>query len=298
MLERYAHTDLALESCNGRAPDLAGVENHAETGAVGCLHRIAIRTAEAAVALGKPIGTYVTLECGEIHRLDSETAMRVAETLTAELLTLTREVTGRLPGSEMSVLVVGLGNAHLTADAIGPETARRLTATRHLAERDADLFRALGCTSLSVVMPGVLGETGIESLELLRGAVDAVHPDLVIAVDALAAQSCARLAATVQLSDSGIVPGSGVGNRRTAITAETLGVPVISLGVPTVVDSATLVWDALREAGVEEVDERLHTVLETGRSFFVSPKDSDLITEAVADLLARAISDAYGGIPL
>ena len=148
---------------------------------------------------------------------------------------------------------------------------------------------------LSAISPGVLGETGIETLELIRGAVRSVRPDLVIAVDALAARSCSRLATTVQISDSGIVPGSGIGNHRTAITMETLGVPVISVGVPTVVVSSTLVWDALREAGIDEVSSTLRAVLDNGKRFFVSPKESDLISDAVSELLAGAISEAFVG---
>ena len=141
----------------------------------------------------------------------------------------------------------------------------------------------------------MLGQTGIETLELLRGAVRSVRPNLVVVVDALAARSCSRLASTVQISDSGIVPGSGVGNYRAAITSETLGVPVIAIGVPTVVNSSTLVWDALKEAHIVEIGDELQAVLENGKSFFVSPKESDLISDAVSELLSDAISEAFIG---
>ena len=191
--------------------------------------------------------------------------------------------------------MAGLGNAELTADAIGPKTVGMLTATRHLREHEGGLYRRLGCSSLSAMAPGVLGQTGIETLELLRGAVRFVRPDIVILVDALAARSCDRLAATVQISDVGISPGSGVGNHRSAITRESLGVPVISVGVPTVVNSATLVYDALTEAGIETIDDSLHKVLKSGRSFFVSPKESDVITHEVARLLSRSIALAFTG---
>jgi spore protease len=133
------------------------------------------------------------------------------------------------------------------------------------------------------------------AFELLRGAVECVRPDVVLVIDALAARSCERLSRTVQLSDVGIAPGSGVGNHRCAITHETLGVPVIALGVPTVVNSATLVYDALHEAGIEEADGALQRVLETGKSFFVSPKESDVITKEFSTLLADAVSRAFLG---
>ena len=157
------------------------------------------------------------------------------------------------------------------------------------------MFCAAGCASLSAGAPGVLGQTGIETSELLRGAVQYVRPDVVIAVDALAARGCARLASTVQIADVGIEPGSGVGNHRTAVAHTTLGVPVISVGVPTVVNSATLVYDALQAAGIKNRDESLKKVLETGKSFFVSPKECDLICDRVSSLLADAIDIAFCG---
>lgn len=295
MTENYARTDLALESCCTGEKQPEGVAQTVHRNGGFVVHRVSVVTSEAATALGKPVGTYVTVECGPIHRLDRERLDTLKYLLAGELRGMTRALTGHFPGGGLSVFVAGLGNAKLTADAIGPGTVSRLTATRHLVSHESELFRALGCSALSALSPGVLGETGIETLELLRGAVRSVQPDLVLAVDSLAARSCSRLSATVQISDSGIVPGSGVGNHRTAITAETLGVPVIAVGVPTVVDSATLVWDALRQAQIEDISDSLRAVLENGKSFFVSPKESDLISETVAELLAGAITEAFIG---
>lgn len=295
MEEGYARTDLALESCSASESGICGVEQSVHRRAGCVINRVSVTSSEAAVMLGKPIGTYVTVECGQINHLDREQRRSVVGLLADELRGMTRALTGRFPGGNLSVFVAGLGNAKLTADAVGPGTVSRLTATRHLLDHEAALFRTLGCSALSAISPGVLGETGIETLELIRGAVRSVRPDLVIAVDALAARSCARLATTVQISDSGIVPGSGIGNHRTAITMETLGVPVISVGVPTVVDSSTLVWDALREAEIDEVSSTLRAVLDNGKRFFVSPKESDLISDAVSELLAGAISEAFVG---
>ncbi len=295
MKEAYARTDLATESCSAAGEGLRGVEQ-ATRRCAGCtVQRVRVISSEAAVVLGKPIGTYVTVDCGQIHRFDRERSREVSGVLAGELRRMTGLLTGRLPGTGLSVFVAGLGNAGLTADSVGPGTVDRLTATRHLKEHESELFSALGCSELSAFSPGVLGQTGIETLELLRGAVGSVRPNLAVVVDALAARSCSRLASTVQISDSGIVPGSGVGNHRTAITSETLGVPVIALGVPTVVNSATLVWDVLKEAHIGEVSDELRAVLENGKSFFVSPKESDLISDAVARLLADAISEAFIG---
>ena len=204
-------------------------------------------------------------------------------------------LTGKELNADFEVFVAGLGNAELTADAIGPRTVHLLNATRHLREHEQYLYRIIGCCALSALAPGVLGQTGIETLELLKGAIRYVRPDMIVVVDALAARSCSRLASTVQITDAGIAPGSGVGNHRAAITRETVGVPVVVLGVPTVVNSATLVYDALHEAGIGEISPELETVLENGKSFFVCPKESDLVTEQVSRLLSDAIGMAFTG---
>lgn len=294
-MESYTRTDLAFESFGDAGKRVEGAEQSMHRSGNCRIHRLRIRTADAASVLGKPIGSYVTVECGKIHHLNREKSELLAHILSGELRGMTEVLTGRKPDPDFSVFVTGLGNAELTADALGPDTVSKLTATRHLREHELPLYREIGCSALSAFAPGVLGQTGIEALELLRGAVRSVKPDLVVAVDALAARSCKRLASTVQLSNAGIVPGSGVGNHRTAITADTLGVPVIALGVPMVVDSSTLVYDALQEAHIDDISDSLREVLENGRSFFVSPKESDVITEQVSDLLARAISMAFVG---
>ena len=193
------------------------------------------------------------------------------------------------------MLAVGLGNRAMTADAVGPESIRAMTATRHLRIEDPELFAKYSEAELSLLAPGVMGETGIEAVELVAGAVKAAAPELVIAVDALAARSVTRLATTVQLSDTGIRPGSGVGNSRRAIDRETLGVPVLAIGIPTVVSSHTLVYDAFRQAGIAdgEIPDRLRELLSEGASFFVSPRESDTVTERAAQLVANAVNSSF-----
>lgn len=294
-MDRYDRSDLACESFSSHKELPKGASRSSERiGGFGVL-RLRVSSPEASEVLQKPCGSYVTVETGRLGSISDDDADRLAHLLAGELRGLSARLTGRIPDSEFGVFVAGLGNAELTADAIGPKTVGMLTATRHLREHEGGLYRRLGCSSLSAMAPGVLGQTGIETLELLRGAVRFVRPDIVILVDALAARSCDRLAATVQISDVGISPGSGVGNHRSAITRESLGVPVISVGVPTVVNSATLVYDALTEAGIETIDDSLHKVLKSGRSFFVSPKESDVITHEVARLLSRSIALAFTG---
>jgi spore protease len=290
-MDDYSRSDLACESTMEDLRRMEGIryrEEHEE----GCrLERIEVLTDDCARRLGKPRGTYVTLHCRSIWRLDGDERERVAAVLAREIrrLCLPREGISE----KFGVLVTGLGNAEITADAIGPRTVHRLTVTRHLHEYDRRIFRLLGRCQLSALAPGVLGQTGMEAADLIRGAVQTVHPDVVLAIDALAARSTERLAATVQLSDTGISPGSGIGNRRRAIDRESVGVPVISLGIPTVVDSATLVYDALQKAGIGQIDGRLRGVLENQRHFFVSPKESDLITAQTAALLVEAIEQAF-----
>ncbi len=214
----------------------------------------------AARALGKPMGTYITLDLKPYWSHTEDALERAATAVGAELRSL-------IPGAK-TALVVGLGNDAMTPDAIGPQVAEHVLVTRHLMRDEA--FASL--TAVSVLVPGVLGRTGMEAAETIRGAVRMVHPDVLIAVDALASRSLERVCTTVQLSDTGIVPGSGVGNRRRALNRATLGIPVIAVGVPTVVDAATLALDILEEAGAESVDP---AALKGHGGVMVTPRDID-----------------------
>lgn len=240
-------------------------------------------------------GRFVTISCGSLTERE-EDMEELAQLLAAELVALASCMLERPPSPDSRILIVGLGNDQITPDAVGPGTVALLSVTRHLKECNADLYHALGCCEVSALAPGVLGRTGMEAADLVKQAAAGVGADLVIAIDALAARSCARLAATIQLSDRGISPGAGIGNTRAAIDRETVGCPVLALGVPTVVDSATLVLDALEKAGmeVEEANPALAQVLETGRSFVVSPGDCDRVVRLTCRLLARALDMAFG----
>ena len=288
-----ARSDLALEGISGENWRVGGTEWSQRRVGPFCESRLAIRSEEGERALGKPKGEYLTFECRGLHQLSEGEETQLVRLLGESLRKMAERVSGKRAEGELSILVAGLGNADLTADAIGPRTVSGLTATRHLAQYEKKLYRSLGCASLSAVAPGVLGQTGIETSALLLGAVGCVQPDLLLVVDALAARGCERLGRTVQLSDVGIEPGSGVGNRRRAITRETMGIPVLALGVPTVVSSATLVWDTLSEAGLDAQAPALSRVLREGESFFVSPKECDLLVARASSLLSRAIDLAF-----
>lgn len=289
----WLRSDLASE-CVTSISDLpdgaSGEEGRTGDFSVSRLH---IRTKEASDALGKACGHYVTFSCGNLCELDREETELLARLIAGELAGMAVRLTGKSLNADFGVFVAGLGNRELTVDAIGPATVGKLTATRHLRATDRALYEALDTCSVTLLSAGVTGQTGMESAELIGSAVSVVRPDLILAVDALVARDCGRLAATVQITDAGISPGSGVGNHRNAVTRETLGVPVIAVGLPTVISSATLVLDALREAGIEKANERLRAVLETGKSFFVAPRDSDAVTARAAALFSRAIGLAF-----
>ncbi len=281
-------TDLAAEL---DLSDRDGVDERTETLSGFRVSTIRIRTRAASERLGKPVGEYITTDIGKIWLEGDERIAAAAGVIAGKLARLAEEICGEVPER---ILIAGLGNRHITADALGDEVVGMITVTRHV-KAHRELFGLLGGREISAIAPGVLGETGIETAKLVAGAVRAAKPQIVVAVDALAARSTDRLATTVQLGSSGISPGSGIGGRRLAINEETLGVPVIALGVPTVVDSSTLVTDALEKAGMTGIPEELRHVLESGRSFFVTPKETDTIIKELAELSARAITLAFSG---
>ena len=228
-------TDLALESvqaaCSGaETGTISGVRSRERTREGYAVTDIRVEDEDGAQALGKPVGRYVTVDLGPYFRREADYFDRGVRCLAGELAALLPGV-----GEDFPVLAAGLGNRGMTADAVGPLALENLLVTRHMIRAMPRQFADF--RPVAAVCPGVLARTGLEALELVRGAVERVRPAAVIAVDALAARDSARLCATVQLSDTGLVPGSGVGNRRSALDRGTLGVPVIAVGIPTVVDA-------------------------------------------------------------
>lgn len=294
-MKRALQSDLAKECYGFLKEEPGGIARETVHHSACEVERFRVMTAAAADKLGKPVGNYTTLETSDCRYLTAEDFEGLSQVLTEELRRMAEHSVGRKINDELDVLVVGLGNSELTADAIGPRAVASLPATRHLKKYDPSLYQSLGCCSLTVISPGVLGKTGMETASQIRSAVALVKPDLIVVIDALAAAAVERLACTVQLTDTGIVPGSGVGNRRGEINQNSMGVPVIAIGVPTVVDSSTLVCDALEKAGVETVPDSLITLLKNKKSFFVSPKECDLIVEHFSRLIARSIESLFVG---
>ncbi len=286
MAER--RTDLALEAKElweesaQETTQLEGVKAREERRGSCSITHVEITDERVERALGKPRGHYVTLEMPELVRREKSDYMGAAELLAEELGRLI-QIPAKAP-----VLVAGLGNRSLTPDAIGPKTVESVLVTRHLIKNVPEHFGAF--RPVSALAAGVMGDTGMESGELLGAAASAVQPALIIAVDALASRSVQRLFTTIQLSDTGIVPGSGVGNHRMALNEKTLGVPVLAIGVPTVVDAATLCVDLLEQTGYEGMDpEALRNL---GSELFVTPRDVDDWGETISKVLGLGISRA------
>ena len=265
-------TDLALERCEILGPKaVSGVETETFEAHKAKVTRIDITDIEGEKMLGKPIGRYVTVEVTPFARH--------AQFIDDSLSALTQEIRRIIPKSG-SVLVAGLGNMKITPDALGPKCASMIFATRHIK---GELLKATGLENLrcvSAFATGVMGETGAEAVELIKGAVQVLMPDFVITVDALAARNSERLGRTVQMCNTGIVPGSGVGNSRQEISRRTVGVPVISIGVPTVVDASAFVNDF---SGNESSAES---------GMMVTPKEVDLMIERASKLTSLAINCA------
>lgn len=291
--EKYIRTDLACE-CVDTKKHPSGVAYSEEVVGDTKILRMKIENEAEAARIGKPQGEYLTFLCENFSKLDQAEKVALSSLLAAELIALSEKLTKKPADSELCVLVAGLGNADMTPDALGPQTVSRINVTGHLWKLERKLFKSLECSRLYAIAPGVLGETGIESKDLIKGAAEAVSPDLVIAVDALASRDAARLCATVQISDSGISPGSGVNNRRHEISRATLGVPVIAIGVPTVVDSATLAVDILLRAHADLNNSEISEALRLAEPFFVSPRDIDAVTECAAEVISKAIEIAFG----
>lgn len=288
-MNNYLRTDLAAEL---DLTDREGIDETNEQHGNISVSIITVVTEGASKRLGKPRGIYITLDIGKIWLASDEDFDKAAELIADKLASLAEKLCNKTPER---ILIAGLGNRHITADALGDETVGLITVTRHIRSHSDKLFQMLGGREISAVVPGVLGQTGIESSELVSGAVEAAKPELVVAIDSLCARSTERLATTVQLGSSGISPGSGIGNRRRSINIETLGVPVIALGIPTVVDSSTLVLDALEQAGITEISSELESVLNNGKSFFVTPKETDTIVRELSRLCAKALELAFSG---
>lgn len=272
-------TDLAVESkerCS-EEEELRGVtceESYDEEKHVK-ITRVRVESENGARLIGKPIGTYLTIEAPELSEPEEGTHREISGVLAKELKKLMGE-------KIQSVLVVGLGNREVTPDALGPQVVGNLYITRHLLKEYGEYaFPEKKVASISGVVPGVMAQTGMEALEIVKGIVDETKPQCIIAIDALAARSIKRLGRTIQLADTGINPGSGVGNHRKGLNAQTLGIPVIAIGVPTVVDAGVIVYDACHD--VDKIPAGLS-------GMFVTPKNIDETVKRLGYTISEALN--------
>ncbi len=278
-------TDLAVEAHQlwqegaGDAASLPGVRASEEERQGFPVTTVTVSSPEAAQALGKPQGTYVTLELDGLLRREEGAFQRAVTAVADSLRPLLPE--------QGPALVIGLGNRAVTPDLIGPLAVDHLLVTRHLVEQVPEHFGDL--RPVAAAAPGVLASTGMESSLVAQALVQRLRPACVVAVDALASRSLDRLCRTVQLSDAGVVPGSGVGNHRSALDKESLGAPVFTVGVPTVVDGATLALDLLERSGRPAPD---RAELPGGEDFFVTPREVDSRVADLGKVLGYAVSIA------
>ncbi|MBX6394160.1 MAG: GPR endopeptidase [Alicyclobacillaceae bacterium] len=299
-------TDLAVEAHQlAGGGDIPGVDVETWTEEGITVTRMHVRDEAAARRIGKAVGRYSTLEVPGLRKRDPDLQERVSRRMAAELAAFID-----LPDTAPA-LVVGLGNWNVTPDSLGPLVVDKLFVTRHLFHHIPDVMGD-GYRSVSAVAPGVLGITGIETMEIVKGIVEHVKPKLVVAVDALASRSTKRVNTTIQIADTGIHPGSGVGNRRKGLTRETLGVPVVAIGVPTVVEAMTIIqdaWDYLLQKLTRELSDQLRSAFPSfdpeqkyqwiteildpmGDNLVVTPTEIDAFVEDVAQIVATGLNVA------
>ena len=305
-------TDLALErrdlynKAHNIEKDIDGIETEEEKIDDNIsVSRVKITNEKGEEAIGKKKGNYITVDVKNLKIANEEEIQKTSEVVTKELKTLL----AKHVAEKDSILIVGLGNIYVTPDSLGPKVINKIDITRHLLEYMPEVLDE-NTREVSAISPGVLGTTGIETMEILKGIVDNVKPKLVIIIDALASRNIERISSSVQLADTGIVPGAGVGNARKELTESTLGIPVIAMGIPTVVEAATIAADSLtlfikkaQENGksnnilnkLQEEDKYqiIKEILAPEEyNFIVTPKEIDNLIEKMKDIVARGINFA------
>lgn len=305
-------TDLALErrdlykKANNIEKEIDGIETEEENIENKIyLSRVKVTNKQGEDAIGKPIGNYITIDIKNLKTSNEDEIQKASKAVTKEL----KNLIDKHVDSKSPILVVGLGNLYVTPDALGPKVVNEIDITRHLIEYMPEVLDE-GTRPVSAIAPGVLGTTGIETQEILKGIVDNIKPSLIIIIDALASRSIERISSSIQLADTGIVPGAGVGNARKELTEEKFGVPVIAIGIPTVVEAATIAADSLtlfikkvqeqaqsndflNQLQEEDKYEMIKEVLSPNDyNFIVTPKEIDELIENMKDIVARGINFA------
>ncbi|MBQ9949166.1 MAG: GPR endopeptidase [Clostridia bacterium] len=291
------YTDLAAEA-RELHPELPGIYEQNEQCGKIALSRIKVENEDSAKKIGKLCGRYITLDSPDLASRESDSFHEMAMCLATELKSLLGDLK-----ENATVLVAGLGNRYITPDSLGPKIAEKVFVTRHITEYMPEALQT-PLRAVCAVAPGVLGITGVETYDVISGLVEKLKPDAVIVTDALASRRAARISTTVQLTDTGISPGSGVGNTRMGLNSQTLGVPVIALGVPMVVFASTIAQDTISliadKTGLHNDEQKLieladEVISEHMGPMVVTPKDIDCIVEDMAKVLSEGINRALHG---
>ncbi len=302
-------TDMAVErneiykKQNSLAEEIDGIENANKIIKDIEISKVKITNENGANALGKPVGNYITLDVKEIKNADEERIEEIAEIMADEL----RNVIGEHVSDTDDILVVGLGNRYVTPDALGPKVVPEIEVTRHILEYMPKIMPE-DTRPVSAISPGVLGITGIETMEILNGIVQNIKPKMLIVIDALATRKLERISSSIQIADTGIVPGAGVNNARKEISINTLGIPVIAIGIPTVVDLATITNDcinifienlqqkAMSNSTLNELKEKdnyeeiKEALIPKDYNMIVTPKEIDKLIDNMSEIVAKGIN--------
>lgn len=302
-------TDMAVErneiykKQNSLAEEIDGIENANKIIKDIEISKVKITNENGANALGKPVGNYITLDVKEIKNADEERIEEIAEIMADEL----RTVIGEHVSDTDDILVVGLGNRYVTPDALGPKVVPEIEVTRHILEYMPKIMPE-DTRPVSAISPGVLGITGIETMEILNGIVQNIKPKMLIVIDALATRKLERISSSIQIADTGIVPGAGVNNARKEISINTLGIPVIAIGIPTVVDLATITNEcinifienlqqkAMSNSTLNELKEKdnyeeiKEALIPKDYNMIVTPKEIDKLIDNMSEIVARGIN--------
>lgn len=302
-------TDMAVErneiykKQNSLAEEIDGIENANKIIKDIEISKVKITNENGANALGKPVGNYITLDVKEIKNANEERIEEIAEIMADELRTVIREHVSDTD----DILVVGLGNRYVTPDALGPKVVPEIEVTRHILEYMPKIMPE-DTRPVSAISPGVLGITGIETMEILNGIVQNIKPKMLIVIDALATRKLERISSSIQIADTGIVPGAGVNNARKEISINTLGIPVIAIGIPTVVDLATITNDcinifienlqqkAMSNSTLNELKEKdnyeeiKEALIPKDYNMIVTPKEIDKLIDNMSEIVARGIN--------
>lgn len=306
-------TDLAIEARElaqeqkQNTEELDGVKVEIKNTDIYQITHVKILNEIGSQTMGKPIGNYITIESELLKENDITSHEQIMKTVAEHIAGLSKL------NQKSTILVVGLGNWNITPDALGPKVIDKILVTRHLnGVLPEEIQKSV--RSVAAISPGVMGITGIETVEIIQGVVEKLKPDLIIAIDALAARKFSRINSTIQMSDTGVAPGAGVGNKRMTLNEQTLGVPVLALGVPTVVDAATLINDTMDRMLEEmiaqteqgsafyemlhsmDTDEKYRLIVDILNPYvgnmFVTPKEVDAVVERLANIIANAINIA------